>query len=610
MTVPQIFVVLVLVIPLSLVFMNRLREDVAALLMAALLGVGQYVGLAVLGPANTPDAAGKALTGFGTPEVITLLALFILTACLEKYGVARWIAKQLLKIGGRSEWRLIGLFALAAAVLSLFMNTLAAGALLLPSALDASRRTGIKPSKLLIPVAYGAQLGGAATYLTTANIITSALLPLANPPQKALGLLDFFPTGGLACLAGLLFLTLFGKYLLPNREPPSVQVGHSSDELSRAYQLQERMWEAQVGVGSVLANQSLSQTRIGETLGLAVLGVRRGNRVLPVGGADYKIQPGDVLLIVGREERALQLQQAGLHIHHPAQNHSIEAQDTLFAEVIVPPRSTVEGKTLRELAFRAKYGFTAIALWRDQRSYRTDVATFQLRPGDTLLLMGSQEKLSDLKNQHDFVVVESATNGNGIDVPKVVLTLGIVISALVAMAVGVPVELGMIAATVLILLTGLMKPDEAYGAIKWRAIFLIAGTISVSLAMVQTNLAQIVGGSLVGFVAPLGPMGLVVGTYLLSAALPQIMGGQVSPLVVGPIVISAAIHLGVNPQAIAVVSAIAGSIAFLTPLSHPVNILMIAPANYTFGDFVKSGWALTVVCFIAVIVAVPLFWHL
>ena len=606
----QVYVLLVLLVPLSLVFMGRLREDVAALLMAALLGLAQFAGLGVLGPPRTPAAAAAALTGFGTPEVITLLALFVLTTCLEKYGVAHWIAEKLLSLPGRSERSLIGLFALAAAVLSLFMNTLAAGALLLPSALDAARRTGIKPSKLIIPVAYGAQLGGAATYLTTANIVTSALLPLAVPPQQPLGFLDFLPVGGLAALAGLVFLTLFGKHLLPDREPPSIQVGLSSDELSRTYQLQNRLWEAEVSAESSIANQSLSQTRIGETLGMAVLGVRRGNRVLPVNGPEYQIVPGDSLLIIGREERARQLEQAGLQVSRAAQPSVLEPRNTTFVELLVPPRSNAEGKTLRELAFRAKYGFTAVAIWRGQQSHRTDVASFKLRTGDTLLLMGPADRLKALHEQRDFIVVEAAVNDVGLDGPRVGATLVIVAGALAAMFLGMPIELAMIAAMVLILLTGLMKPDEAYGAIKWRAIFLIAGTISVSVAMVQTDLAQVFGDSLVGFVAPWGPLGLVAGVYLLSALVPQLMGGQVSPLVVGPIAISAAIRLGVNPQAIAVVSAMAGSIAFITPLSHPVNILMIAPANYTFGDFVRSGWGLSLVCFAAVMIGVPLFWHL
>lgn len=610
MTFPQIFVLLVLLIPLTLVFMNRLREDVAALLMASALGLAQFWGMGVLGPAHTPSDAGKALTGFGTPEVITLLSLFILTYCLDKYGVTRWIASRLLRIGGRSERRLIGLFAVTSALLSLFMNTLAAGALLLPSALDASRRTGVKPSKLLIPIAYGTMLGGAATYLTTANIIISSLLPLANPPQKPLGVLDFTPTGGLVALAGLAFLIIFGKYILPNREPPAVQVIQSSDELTQTYQLSERLWEAEVLNDSPLAHKSLRETHIGELFGVAILGIRRGRRVIPIYGASCQIQPHDVLLVVGNEAQAGQLRQEGLLVHAFEASAVIDERNTVLAEIIVPPRSNIEGKTLRDLAFRARYGFTAVALWRDNQSHRTDLASYKLRPGDALLVVGPQDRASSLKSQNDFVVIETATSSDSLDMPKVALTLGIAISALVAMFIGMPVELAMITAAALLLLTGLLKPEEAYAAVKWRAIFLIAGTIAVSLAMVQTQLAQQVGDSIVGLVAPFGALGLVAGTYLLSAILTQVMGGQISPLVVGPITIAAAIRLGVNPQAIAVVTAIAGSVSFITPLSHPVNILMIAPANYKFSDFVKSGWVLTVVCFVTLMIAVPLFWNL
>jgi di/tricarboxylate transporter len=224
--------------------------------------------------------------------------------------------------------------------------------------------------------------------------------------------------------------------------------------------------------------------------------------------------------------------------------------------------------------------------------------------------MGPPEKLTDLKNQTDFVVVEAVANVQELDVPKVALVLAIAAGALIALFAGAPIEIAMLSAAVLILLTGLMKPDEAYQAVKWRAIFLIAGTISISYAMVQTDLAHLFGSIVVQRIAPFGGMGLVIGAYLLSAVLTQVMGGQISPLVVAPITISAAIQLGVNPQAVALVTAIAGSISFITPLSHPVNIIMMTPANYTFRDFIKSGLVLTIVCFITLLIAVSLFWKL
>lgn len=610
MTIPQVYLLLVLIIPLTLVFLNRLREDVAALLMAVLLGLAQFLGMGVLGPPNTPEDASKALAGFGTPEVITLMSLFIVAACLDKYGATRWIAQKLLAAGGSSERRLIALFAATGAALSLFMNNLAAGVLLLPSALDASRQTGVKPSKLLIPIAYGTMLGGAATYLTTANIVTSALLPLASPPQTPLGFMDFLPTGGLVALAGLAFMALFGPRLLPDREPPPEAIIRSSAELTQAYGLHERLWEAEVSARAAVIGKTLVDAHLGEALGIVVLGLRRNGRVRTTALSDQVLQAGDVLIVVGREERVRQLAQHGLEVRQAPADGAGGAQDGTFAEIIVPSRSPAAGQTLQALNFRADFGFSAVALWRDGRAWRTDVATMPLQPGDMLLLIGPPDRLPRLRAQHDFIFVEAAAAGHGLDGRRVALTLGIAGSALAAVFLGMPIELAVMSAVVLLLVARLLTPEEAYSAVKWRAIFLIAGTIAVSVAMVQTGLAKAAGDVVVGVVSPLGAMGLVAGTYVLSAGLTQVMGAQISPLVVGPITISAAILLGVNPQAIAVVTAIAGSVSFITPLSHPVNVLMIAPANYQFSDFVRSGWVLTLVCFIALMIAMPLFWAL
>jgi di/tricarboxylate transporter len=606
MTISQIFVLILLFVPLTLVFMNKLREDVAALLMAASLGIAQFLGMGVLAEANHPEAASKALEGFGSPEVITLMALFILTYSLDKYGITRWLAGRLVSIGGKSESRLIGLFALSGAILSLFMNTLAAGALLLPSALEASRRTGVKPSKLLIPIAYGTMLGGAATYLTTANIIISGLLPLANPPQEPLGFFDFTPTGGIVAIVGLLFLAFFGKYLLPDYESSSL--APIGDDLSAIYHLDERLWQALVPKESPLIGAEL-KSAISPEAGLTVLGIRRGTKLIPSYQADFHLAADDILFLVGQEARVLALQHLQSSPYHEA-SRLPDLPNTLLAEVIVPPRSKAEGKTLRDLSFRANYGFTAVALGRNNELHRTDVSKMPLEIGDSLLLLGAKEGMADLQKQHDFVLLRADSESSRLEMRPVALTLAISLGGLAATMLGFPVALAMLCSASLLLLTGLIQPEEAYGAIKWRAIFLIAGTIALSAAMVETNLAQAFGGFIVQTVEPYGAMGLVVGAYLLSAILTQLMGGQISPLVVGPITISAAIHLGVNPQAIAVVTAIAGSVSFITPLSHPVNILMIAPANYRFRDFVKSGWILTILCFLALLVAVPLVWDL
>jgi di/tricarboxylate transporter len=614
MTSAQILLIVVVSVPLIFVGLNRLRVDLAALIIALLLGTLQYFDIGILGSPDTPANAIRAVAGFSQPVVITLLSLFIITRCLDKAGVTRWIAQRLMKIGGQSEQKLIALFATATALLSLFMNNLAAGALLLPSAMEAARRTGIRPSKLLIPVAYGSLLGGVATYFTTANIIVSDLLTTANPPQAPLHILDFTPTGGLIAVAGIIFLTLFGKRLLPDRPPSPEQLmaRRTGSELKDFYQLDERLWEVRVQFGSPLIGQTLMQSGIGERLGLAIAAIWRGRQAILAPAPDQVIQANDILLIVGREERVIQLTEQGCQIGREnttgRQNGRISTQGVSFIEVMPAPHSPTLGQTLKQLDFRTKYGFTVVALWRGGRSYRTDVGDFTLTLGDALLVVGAHDRLKRLQNNTDFIVLEPDISDQPIQRKQAVFTISIISIAIMASIMGFPIHLAMLAGAVLVVLAGIITMEDAYRAVEWQAIFMIAGMYTVSLAMVKTGLAGVIGAGMVNVVTPLGPIGLAAGAYLLSAVLTQFMGGQVTALVTGPIAISAALTLQVNPQAIAVATAIGCSASFFTPIAHPVNVLMIGPANYQFRDFFRIGWRLTLVCFVMLLIGLLLFW--
>lgn len=613
MSLPQLFVIGVIAVPLVLIATNRLRLDVAAILTALALALAQVAGLGVLGAPNTPNDAINALTGLAQPVTVTLFSLFIITRALDNTGVTRWLARRIINISGQSERWLIGLLTLTAAFFSLFMNNLAAAALVLPVAMELSRRTKMKPSKLLLPVAYGSCLGGAATYFTTANIIASDLLRSANPPQAPLHILDFTPTGGLIALAGIVFITFFSGRLLPDREPSAEQnmIRRTGSDLEDTYQLGERLWEIRVPTNSPCIEKTLADTDIGKRLGLTVVAIWHGRQAIFAPSPAQLIHAGDILLTIGREERVVQLADMGFTVGRESSTTGhVSTRGVSFVEMILAPHSRAAGYSLKELEFRRNYGYTAVALLREQRSYRTDVADFKLHAGDSVLLVGSPNRLKQLQRNSDFVTLETDLGDQPVRYKRATLAIVVTLAAITAAILGFPVYIAMLIAAAILIVTGLMTMDETYRTMEWQAIILIAGMYPVSLAMVNTGLAGMLGDIVVKVLAPFGSLGLAAGAYLFTALISQVVAGQVTTLITAPVLISAAISLHASPQAIAVASAIACSASFLTPIAHPVNALIIGPANYRFSDFFRAGAPLTVISFIMLVIGMKVFWHL
>jgi di/tricarboxylate transporter len=608
----QIFVIIVVIIPLLLVATGRLRLDSAGILTAISLGIAQSCGVAVLDSSEKVDAATRALIGFAQPVTAILFSLVVVTRSLEKTGVARWLARHMLALGRSSERQLLFLLASTGAFLSLFMNTLAAGALVLPTAIEVSRRTKIAASKFLIPVAYGSCLGGAATYFTTSNMIASDMLRAAHPPQAPLHILDFAPVGGLMAISGLLCLWLFGPWLLRSTEPSAEQqvARRTGSELEVAYELGERLWDGILPSHSPLAGKPLQSSGIGARLGITVLAVIRSKQKFFAPPPDFVLQPDDHLLIIGREDRVLQLQHEGIELSREERSNNLSASGARFVELVLIPQSKAEGQTLRELSFRSRYGMTAVAIRRDGRSYRTDVAEMRLRQGDSILVVGSDKRLVQLSRSSDFLLIETDSGDKPTDWARAAVTLAGLALAICASIAGFPVYLSMLCVAALVILTGGLSMEEIYRSMEWHAIILIAGVYPLSLAIVHTGLADMLGTVVVEIVRPFGPMGLVAGAFILTGALSQVIAGQVTTLITAPVFISAALALGVNPQAVAVSSALACSTTLITPLSHPVNALMIGPGNYTFRDFFRAGWLITSLSFAMLLIGMHLFWEL
>jgi di/tricarboxylate transporter len=338
--------------------------------------------------------------------------------------------------------------------------------------------------------------------------------------------------------------------------------------------------------------------------GVAVAAIWRGEEAIFAPSPEEVLQPGDLALVVGREERVKQIRGVDIGRNDDAR----DINGVMLIETMIPPQSQLHGRTLRDLEFRKHYGFTAVALLRQERSYRTDVATIELLPGDSLLLVGTPDRLGLLRKVAGLIVFEPAPGDLPIRRGMAFASIGVLAAAVIASILGVPVFLATLVGAIAVFLFGLFSVDEAFSSMPWPALFLIAGMYSVSLAMVHTGLAAMLSDLVVRSIAPYGAIGLAAGAYLLSALLTQIIGGQVAVLITGPITIAAAIRLHHNPQAIAVATAIGCSAAFLTPMAHPANLLMIGPGNYQFKDFARLGLPLTAVCFGALVVGMLLFW--
>lgn len=593
LSTPELTVIAVIVILFVLIFATRLKTELIAIIILLILAITGLV---------PPQ---KALSGFSSSVVITLIGLFIITHALEETGVIQWIAARLNQIGQGAEVKMITLFMATGATLSLIMNNVAAGAVLLPAAVKVARISNMSVSKLLMPMSFGTLVGGMATYLTTANILMSELLITRG--IDGLGMLDFLPVGGMIVVAGLLYMLVIGRHLLPERG--SLTETFNQPNLKETYQLSERLWRIQVLPQSQLANKSIQNSGINAELGLTVAAIWRAHETITIPKPNQMVYPDDELLIVGREDRIQRLLEWGNQMmdgnHHP-EHHDLPIEPI---EIMIAPRSDAIGKTLSEMKLNSKYGLLSIALWRDGHSYRTDVRKMQLQVGDAVLAVGHSTDIENLSNNVNYILPAgrySSLSINPNKAPHAIIITAIVLFLGIFNILSLPIA--MLGGAAAMVVAGCLSMEQFYNAVSWRVIFLVAGMLPLSVAITDTGLAGRVGQIMVSVLEGASPLILVAGMVILTMLVVQIIGGQVTALLVGPIAINSALQMGVDPRAMAVAVAMACSMAFLTPIAHPVNILMMGPGGYKFNDFFKVGIGITIVTLLTMLLGLSLLW--
>jgi di/tricarboxylate transporter len=548
----------------------------------------------------------EAFSGFSNPAVITVWAIYIVSASLTHTGIADVIGKYIGRVAGTGEARLTFVIMVTVAVMSAFMNNIGAAAVLLPVTIALGRKAKIPASKLLIPLAFASLLGGVTTLIgTPPNLLASdALHEVGLAPFT---LFDFTPMGLIILSSSLVYMTFFGRHLLPRYEET---LHEDPKEFNREYQLKDYLAELHVLPESPLIGKTIVESRLGEHFDLTVMGVLRDGRmrlgILP----NAHIRSGDMLLVKGSEEKMLAVRdEIGVTLTQDNEffEQDLESEEVAVAELVVSQKAPFIGKSLKSANFRARYGLTVLAIWREEKSIAGRLGNAQLKLGDTLLVQGRKERIEEAGSDISFLLLTEHKEPS-LRTSKAPLNLVIFISMITLVGLGwLHISVAAVLGATLSVVTGCLTMDEAYKSIEWKSVYLIAGMLPMGIAMEKTGTATFLSEQIIGLVGSLGPRGIMVGLFILTTVLTAFMSNAAAAVLVAPIAIQSAFSLGIAPYAFVMGTAIAASNSFVTPIGHQACVLVYGPGGYRFFDFARVGLPLTILIWILMAIFLPIF---
>lgn len=385
----------------------------------------------------------------------------------------------------------------------------------------------------------------------------------------------------------------------------------SPRSIALKYKLHRYLIGINIPADSTLVGRSIAESHLKSALGINVLGINRGGDIHFLPSPQEKFEPNDILLVIGEPEilKILNyLQHLEVEDQVDTDLEHLESDEVGVAEITLSPRTSVAGKTVGELYFREKFGLSVLAIWRKDRAHRTNLRDFTIEAGDALMVYGTREDLAMLQHEDDFLVI------SGLDQPiykkeKVLIAAGIELGVLFTVAIGwLPIYIAALAGAVMMVLTRCISMDEAYEAIEWKAIMLIAGMLSLGVAMQETGVTTLLASNLLESLAFLGPHGILAGLFIITCLFAQVMPTAAVAVLMAPMAIVTASNLGLSPYALAMVVAIGSSSSFLSPVGHPVNLLVMGIGGYRFSDYTKVGLPLVFLFGLIAVFVIPLFW--
>lgn len=596
-------IVLVLLASAIVMFaINKPRLDAVALIMLVAL------------PFTGVLTVNEALSGFSDANIVLIAALFVIGDGLVRTGVAQRLGDWLIAKAGKSEVRLIVLLMMVVCGLGATMSSTAVTAIFIPVALRIAQSTGISPGRLMMPLSFAALISGMMTLVATApNLVVNS--ELERHGVEGFRFFSFTPFGLPVLVLGIAYMC-FARRWLPAQGDHKTSGRASFSAWIDEYKLAGRESRLRIMDGSPLAGENLENLKLRGVSGANIVAIERSRRFTTETlrpSAKTELRTGDILLIdLSPSSEDIQSLRAQYHLEElplTGAYFSDRSQEIGLAEVLLPPTSELVGETLVEAEFRTRFGLTVIGLGRGGRALTGDLLQETLHTGDTLLLVGPWKEIERLRGDTTKMVIMNlpAEIDERLPAPGRALQALICLAIVIALMVSgiVPNVQAALIGCLLMGLFGCIDFASAYRSIDWKTIVLIVGMLPFSIALERTGGVDLAAEGLKELTAGAGVRFVLATLFVITAMLGMFISNTATAILMAPVALAVAFDLNVSPYPFAMIVALAASTAFMTPVSSPVNTLVVTPGRYTFGDFVRIGVPFSIVVMIVCVILVP-----
>ncbi len=586
----------VLVLAILMFIFEWVRVDVVGIIMMIILPL---LGLV------TPQ---EAISGLSSNAVVSIIAVIIIGAGLDRTGVMNSLARVILRFAGKSETRIMALIASTVAFISSFMQNIGAAALFMPAARRIARQTNIPVSRILMPMGFCAIIGGCITLIGSSPLILmNDVMKITDPNVEPFGLFSVTPIGLALTVAALAYFILFGRLVLPSAQGEETSSGPMSALLKATYKDVGTLFELHIPANAKGLPVTLKELNLRPMYFTTVVAVAHSKgAVITAPDRDTEIRPGDAVAVVGPPELVRQLaRELGWELQPELSvfAEALSPNNAGIMEAIVTPRSELVGKTFRSIKFRKRYRVNPLAILRKNKIFVGGISDIKIMPGDAILLQGRWEEFHFLKEKPDFAFTEPV-QGEIIYTEKAKYAVACLVVALVMILVfKVQLSIALLTGALGMVLTKVMTIDEAYDSVDWMTVFLLGGLIPLGIAFEKTGTAKYIADTIMHSMGDVSPIVLLTVVGLLTSFFTLVASNVGATVLMIPLAMNMAASAGADPRMAAMVVAVACSNTFVLP-THQVNALIMRPGGYRTIDYFRAGSGMTVLYLIVMMACI------